>query len=177
VHEPCPSKDRGRRESRVSDAPAASCTKVESTRVRNHRLTGSIRLSLHNGFNGFLRALLGDRAFLPPSLCGYWRCPRPGRAWHASTKLDASVGASGPHDFTVRDIVVRLHACESLTIPKDRALQPRPRTDAVASTASRPAFRDDREPPLWGRDGALIEVILARTKAEYFSRRGWTLIC
>ncbi len=33
VHELCPSKDRGRRESRVSDAPAASCAKVESTRV------------------------------------------------------------------------------------------------------------------------------------------------
>src|ERR1700738_456607 len=33
VHQLCPSKDRGRRESRVSDAPAASCAMVESTRV------------------------------------------------------------------------------------------------------------------------------------------------
>jgi hypothetical protein len=50
------------------------------------------------------------------------------------------------------------------------------RADAVASTASRPAFRDDREPPLWGRDGALVELILAGAKAEYFFDQGWTLI-
>jgi hypothetical protein len=99
---------------------------------------------------------------------------QPGRAEHASTKLDASVGASGPHDFTVRDIVVRLHVCESLTIPKDRALQPRPRADAVTSTVSRPAFRDDRERPSVGRDGALIGVILARQEAECFLAEVWT---
>jgi hypothetical protein len=43
-----------------------------------------------NGFNGFLRALLGDRALLPPSPAG------------VPPTLDASVGASGPHDFAVR---------------------------------------------------------------------------
>src|SRR5579872_508315 len=43
-----------------------------------------------NGFNGFLRALPGDRAFLPPSPADHLR------------QLDASVGASGPHDFAVR---------------------------------------------------------------------------
>jgi hypothetical protein len=37
-----------------------------------------------------------------------------------------------------------------------------------------PRVRDDREPPLWGRDGRLIELILASVKAEYFSKRGWT---
>jgi hypothetical protein len=31
---------------------------------------GITRRFLRNGFNGFLRALLGDRAFLPPSLRG-----------------------------------------------------------------------------------------------------------
>ena len=40
---------------------------VVSTRVSHHRFTGSIRLSPRNGFNGFLRALLGDRACLSPS--------------------------------------------------------------------------------------------------------------
>jgi hypothetical protein len=49
------------------------------------------RHSPRNGFNGFLRALLGDRAFLSPS---------PREMYFA--KLDASVGASGPHDFAVR---------------------------------------------------------------------------
>src|SRR6266481_4480782 len=67
MHQPCPSKDRGRREDRVSDAPAASHAKVKSIRVSHHRFAGAIRPSLRNGFNGFLRALLGDRACLPPS--------------------------------------------------------------------------------------------------------------
>jgi hypothetical protein len=37
--------------------------------------------------------------------------------------------------------------------------------------------RDDREPPLWRRDGGVLELILAGAKAEYFSKQGWTLIC
>jgi hypothetical protein len=80
---------------------------------------GINRLSPRNGFNGFLRALLGDRALLPPSLAKLVR------------KLDASVGASGPHDFAVRV----------------RTFRP-PR--AFASTASRAHVRDDRETPLCG---------------------------
>jgi hypothetical protein len=40
---------------------------------------------------GLFRALPGDRAFLPPS---------PAKA--ALRELDASVGASGPHVFAVR---------------------------------------------------------------------------
>src|ERR1700727_2513712 len=42
-------------------------------------------------FYGFLRALPGDRAFLPPS-----------SAKVACRTLDTSVGVSGPHDFAVR---------------------------------------------------------------------------
>jgi hypothetical protein len=38
----------------------------KSTR-QNHRLSREYRPSLRNGFNGLLRALPGDRAFLPPS--------------------------------------------------------------------------------------------------------------
>jgi hypothetical protein len=59
------------------------------------------RHSPRNGFNGFLRALPGDRACLPPSPCG-----------SSPAKLDASVGASGPHDFAVRKLpfVQRLRA-------------------------------------------------------------------
>ena len=47
-----------------------------------------------NGFNGFLRALPGDRAFLSPSQAAM-------REHHR--QLDASVEASEPHDFAVRD--------------------------------------------------------------------------
>ncbi len=62
-----PHKRRGRRECRVIDAPAASRAKEEAHEQSHHRYAETIRHSLRNGFNGFLRALLGDRAFLSPS--------------------------------------------------------------------------------------------------------------
>src|SRR6202023_3641652 len=84
---------RGRRECRAPDAPAAARVVVVSTRVSHHGHTGITRHSPRNGFNGFLRALPGDRALLPPS-----------SAKIAFRELDASVGTSGPHDFAVREI-------------------------------------------------------------------------
>jgi hypothetical protein len=104
--------------------PGARCTRsracrVVSTRVSHHGRTGTPGIPARNGFNGFLRALLGDRALLPPS---------PPRSF-ASRELDASVGASGPHDFAVRKI-----ALSSVAPP--------------ASIASQPYVRDDRETPL-----------------------------
>jgi hypothetical protein len=63
-----PSNIRGRRECRALDAPAALCAMVERAHKRSHHgHTGNARHSPRNGFNGFLRALLGDRACLPPS--------------------------------------------------------------------------------------------------------------
>jgi hypothetical protein len=62
-----PRKIRGRRECRTLGASAAACAVVESTRVSHHGHAGNVRHSPRNGFNGFLRALLGDRACLPPS--------------------------------------------------------------------------------------------------------------
>jgi hypothetical protein len=53
----------------------------------------------------------------------------------ASHELDASTGASEPHDFAVRNKRFR-PAC----------LRP---PDAVASTASHPNVRDDHDTPLW----------------------------
>src|ERR1700722_151602 len=41
---------------------------VVNTRVSHHGYTGSPGIPARNGFNGFLRALLGDRALLSPSL-------------------------------------------------------------------------------------------------------------
>jgi len=48
------------------------------------------------GFNGFLRGLPGDRAFLPPSPADHL------------CRLDTSVEISGRHDFAVRDKRIRL---------------------------------------------------------------------
>jgi len=59
---------RGRRECRAPDAPAAACAEVVIVSTRVSQVTPeNTRHSPRNGFNGFLRALPGDRAFLPPS--------------------------------------------------------------------------------------------------------------
>ena len=125
-----PFENRGRRESRVHAAPAVSCAMC----------TGSAHTSIqvqrrHPGLPcavvyDLLRALLGDRAFLPPSPRG----PRP-------TRLDASVGASGPHDFAVR-----------LTCRSSSA-HPRPPhpTARFVTIASRPSHR-----VRWGKLISLI---------------------
>jgi len=67
-----------------------------------------------------------------------------------SAKLDASVGASGPHDFAVRE---KRH---SSLVP------PRP-------SHPLPYVRDDRETPLCvGRDANDIEVIWVKRECKYF---------
>src|ERR1700677_2474100 len=69
-------------------------------------------------------------------------------------QLDASVGASGPHDFAVRKI-----ALSSVAPP--------------ASIASRPYVRDDRETPLCvGRDGGGYRGDLGQKGTEIFLRTG-----
>jgi len=98
---------------------AASRAKVESTRVSHHGHSRNHPAFPHaNGFNGFLRALPGDRAVLPPSSASSSPCG-----------LDISVGISGPHDFAVRS-------------GNRRRLKPlRPSHPALH-------VRDDREAPL-----------------------------
>jgi hypothetical protein len=93
---------------------------------------------------GLFRALPGDRAFLSPSPRGV-----------SSTKLDASVGASGPHGFAVRLKRIRQSAIRVHCIP--------------------PRVRDDREPPLrWDETAVISEVIWVGRKQNYFFRRDWT---
>ena len=112
-------------------------------RTRVSQVTPEIaRHSPRNGFNGFLRALPGDRAFLPPS---------PARM--ASRELDASVGASGPHDFAVRK-----PALSSLAPP--------------ASTASRPAAVTIACRPSVGRNGDGYKSDLGKARTEIFLRKG-----
>ena len=99
-----------------------SCTRsracsVESTRVSHHRYTASTGIPC-------AMVLTGSFALSPVTgLC----CHRHQQS--DLCQLDASVGASGPHDFTVRVGAVRLRA------------PPRPLHPA-------PNVRDDRDTPL-----------------------------
>jgi hypothetical protein len=72
----------------------------------------------------------------------------------ASQKLDASIGASGPHDFAVRFSAVRQKRINVHRIP--------------------PHVRDDREPPLYRVGWPMEDVIWVRTTAEYFRQGYWT---
>ena len=108
--------------------PGAQCTRslvcelvvqhAHEYSQRSHRKSPGI--PARNGFNGFLRDLPGDRAFLSPS-----------SAKTCFRELDASVEASGPHDFSVRNKALSSEA-------------------PLASIASRPNVRDDGQRPSLG---------------------------
>jgi hypothetical protein len=87
-----PSKIRGRRECRALGARSLVQDR-KHTSVVTTVTPVSPGIPRASGFNGFLRALPGDRAFLSPSQA---TMPK-----HQG-QLDASVEASGPHDFAVR---------------------------------------------------------------------------
>src|SRR3977135_3082782 len=118
---------------------------VERTRVTTST-PESPDVPARNGFNGFLRALPGDRAVLPPSPADMF-CLSPVGPTRLR-KLDANVGASGPHDFAVRCNISRPHAVDRSQAFRQPALRSRRAQNAAASTASAPRVRDDRDTPL-----------------------------
>jgi hypothetical protein len=101
-----------------------------------------------NGFNGFLRALPGDRACLSPS---------PRNATHCR-ELNASVEASGPHDFAVRfrnAFVFRTESVHRI---------PRPTFVTIA-----------KRPSVQGRGTAgFMDLIWVKREGKYFCSNGWT---
>jgi hypothetical protein len=90
-------------------------------------------------------------SFVISSVIGLY-CHR--HRWNCFRQLDASVEASGPHDFAVRLSAVRQQHLGVHRIP--------------------PHVDDVRNAPLPGRDGGLLELIWANREAEYFCRQGWT---
>ena len=137
-----------------STRPQPRVQMKKAPRVSHHGHTGDIRHSPRNGFNGFLRGLPGDRAFLPPSPP---RCRRVGPKGPTSPQhhrpVDTSVGVSGRHDFAVRDTRIRLvrHRVHRISCP---------------------TFCDDRETPLWEAGRREYEFDLGETRNGKFLRRG-----
>src|SRR6266478_5864300 len=144
-----PSKTRGRREGRVparTHGPRAT----RSTR-QNHRYRRIIRPSLRNGFNGVLRALLGDHAWLPPS---------PARRGSVFATL---APASERQDHT--------------TSPSAQPPFVRAMTALGDVRPSHPLtnVRDDRDTPLlWAGTAQTVSLIWGKREAEYFCAKGWT---
>src|SRR5665213_1545423 len=126
-----PSSRRGRMEDRVRAAPAVSCAMcIKEMRTRAYRFSGSSP--------AFPAQWLDDLYVL--SLVTRLSCHhRPHRLFNLCS-LDASVGASGPHDFAVRTSVARL---ATLTRPP----QPVPTSVTLANA------------PLAGQDAPYTPVI------------------
>src|SRR5258705_10083249 len=129
---------------------------------------GSPGIPARNGFNGFLRALPGDRACLPPSSADIGCLSPVGPT--CLRELDASVGASGPHDFAVRS----KHLSSARFAITHRLIRTRP---AIASRAKRcrvhripPRVRDDHDTPLWrGGMARVLDLIWGEWEQKYFS--------
>src|SRR6267378_3014448 len=127
---------KGRGERRMPVAPAASCA------LGSGRTHTSIRV--HRNHPTFPHAMVltvsfvlpGDRACLPPSPADM-SCLSPVGPTQLR-KLDASVGASGPHDFAVRCNISRPLAVDRSQVFQ-LALQSHRAQNAAASTASLPA--------------------------------------
>jgi hypothetical protein len=86
---------------RAQGMPGAWCARsrawcVVNTRVSHHGHTGNTRHSPRNGFNGFLRALPGDRALLPPSPADHSANLTP-----ASGRQDHTTSPSAAMSFVV----------------------------------------------------------------------------
>jgi hypothetical protein len=139
-----------RPEMRAWGMPGAQCTRSLVCEIgrenaheysqRSHRKSPGI--PARNGFNGFLRALPGDRAFLPPSsaLLSANLTPASGCQDH-TTSPSAPVSTQAPRRSWYRSAA----ACA-------KAVQRHSSFDTAASTASRSNVRDDRDTPL-KRDG------------------------
>ena len=115
--------------------PRVRGSKVKSTRVSQvtPESPGIPRTMVY----GLLRALPGDRAFLSPSSSG-----------RTSARLNASVEASGPHDFAVRLSAIRQRRIRVHRIP--------------------PRVRDDRDTPLlWDETPTDIQLIWVRAKTIF----------
>ena len=142
-------KNRGRRECRAPNAPAASCAKVESTRVSHHG---------HAGSPGIPRAMVLTVSFALSPVTGLVCHRRPQETCKklASRELDASVGASGPHDFAVRKISAFVNAPPASTASRLTSV----------TIAKRPSVRDGMAKDMW--------VIWVRWERKYFCDEDWT---
>ena len=89
--------------------------------------------------------------------------------------LDASVGASGPHDFAVRSNISRPRAIDRSRAHKNPPCDPLARKTLPRPPHPVPYVRDDRETPLCvGRDGQSSRGDWGVRKPKYFGKQDWT---
>src|SRR6267154_4958896 len=147
----CPALlDRGRRECRMRVAPVAACAE-KSTGVSNQGYTASAGIPCTMVLR-LIRALPGDRALLPPSFVD------------RTHELSASVGAPEPHDFAVRDSLIRRAKNCACGYRVHRIPLP-----TSVTTAKRPSCGNGT--------ARSVNLIWGHREAIYFCRGGWTGFC
>jgi hypothetical protein len=118
-------------------------------------------------------SLPGDRALLPPSSAEMF-CLSPVGPTQLR-ELDASVGASGPHDFAVRCNISRRRAGDRSRGQKNPPCDPLARKTLPRPPHPVPNVRDDRDTPLlWDGMRRVLEVIWGLRKQKYFCKQDWT---
>jgi hypothetical protein len=135
--------------------PGARCARSLACKIKKHT---SIVTTVTPGSPGIPRAMVLTVSFVLFPVTGLC-CHRHQQV--TTCRLDASVGASEPHDFAVR-----LTCCSSKA--------------PLASIASCPAFVTIASRPSVEQDGAVLKMIWGKREAEYFCAEGWTgqpLIC
>jgi hypothetical protein len=137
-------------------------------------LAGSPGLPCANGFNGVLRALLGERCTIAP-VASRMADARARSGRHITARLDARTPGvrttrllrprTSSHVASSAGVCSRPKPCEDAVsvvscarrplLTAKAALQRSIAPDAVASIAPQPAVRDDRDPPLVTGQGDL----------------------
>jgi hypothetical protein len=148
--------------------PRADCATMHSGKQGNRRHPG---LPCAVVGTAYVALSPGSDALLPPSPCG-WLMRAPGRAAHITARL----GAQTPGARTTRFDRTQTTPVVCVMCPLT-ALRPATTFAPVwlASTAARPACRDDRDTPLFlGPEWRLHTPFPNFGKVEYFRRHALT---
>jgi hypothetical protein len=98
-----PRKKRGRRECRVFRPTRSLACMKKAHECSHHRYAEQSGIPRAAGFNGFLRGLPGDRAFLPPSPRNAKHCHRVDTSVEISVaRFRSSCATCGPHFHELR---------------------------------------------------------------------------
>src|SRR6059058_6171908 len=133
---------------RAQGMPGAQCARSLACKIKKHT---SIVTTVTPVTPGIPRAMVLTVSFALSPVTGLsCHC----RQQVTTCQLDASVGASGPHDFAVRLGAVRQKHHHVHRIPL--------------------RVRDDRDTPLWGARRPLYKSDLGEARTDLFSAKHWT---
>jgi hypothetical protein len=156
----------GSRECRMHAAPAVSCAKAQKKAHTSIQGSGGNPTFPAQWLYDLYRAHPGVSGFAAP-VASRNSALRPGWAFAPPKDLTPTIEASDPHDFAVRFSIARQARLVTAhgvypALPSHRA------HDAVASTTSHPAFRDDGQRPFLGdRMAGVLKVICPASKAKF----------